>query len=88
MSAASPGLSDRLRKVWAATRLDPTRLGRGRYRRARQLLIGLPAIASALVTPLRSRASLQAENLALRHQLAVYERSRPRTRLHPADRVL
>jgi hypothetical protein len=36
---------------------------------------------------LRSRASLQIENLALRHQLGVYHRTCRRPRLHPADRI-
>jgi ABC-type transport system involved in multi-copper enzyme maturation permease subunit len=49
MSAVARSLPDRLRQVWAATRLDLTRLSRGRYRRARQLLIGLPVLASGLV---------------------------------------
>ena len=37
---------------------------------------------------LRSRASLAAENLALRHQLGVLSRSAKRPRLRPRDRVL
>lgn len=37
---------------------------------------------------LRSRADLQMEIFALRHQLAVYHRTAPRPRLRPADRVL
>ncbi len=36
----------------------------------------------------RSRAALQAENLALRHQLGVYQRSVKRPRVCPADRML
>lgn len=36
----------------------------------------------------RSRAELETELLALRHQLAVYQRSDKRPRLRPADRVL
>jgi len=43
----------------------------------------------AFVHPLfRSRLSLQIEILALRHQLAVYQRTRARPRLRPADRLL
>jgi transposase InsO family protein len=43
----------------------------------------------AFVTSLfRSRASLCLEHLALRHQLAVYQRSVPRPRLRTTDRVL
>ena len=49
MSATPRSLPDRLAQVWAATRLDLVRLNRGRFRRARQLLIGLPVLASALV---------------------------------------
>lgn len=48
----------------------------------------LQALAGFLFDPLRSRTSLQAEILALRHQLAVYERGRTRPRLRPADRIL
>ena len=36
----------------------------------------------------RSRAALQAENLALRHQLCVYQRSIKRPKVHLADRIL
>lgn len=36
----------------------------------------------------RSRAGLQAENLALRHQLCVYQRSVKRPNVRPADRIL
>ena len=36
----------------------------------------------------RSRLSLQIEILALRHQLAVYQRTCARPRLRPADRIL
>jgi hypothetical protein len=45
-------------------------------------------IASVLRDQLRSRLSLQVEILALRHQLAVHQRTCPRPRLHPADRIL
>ena len=34
-----------------------------------------------------SRATLQLENVALRQQVAVLKRERPRPRLHPLDRV-
>ena len=36
----------------------------------------------------RSRSALQAENLALRHQLCVYQRSVKRPRVKPADRII
>ena len=48
----------------------------------------LGALLSALLAPFRSRIALQAEVLALRHQLAVYQRARGRPRLKPADRIL
>jgi hypothetical protein len=41
-----------------------------------------------LRAPFRSRLALQAENLALRHQLAVYQRTCTRPRLKPEDRIL
>lgn len=41
-----------------------------------------------LAAVLKSRARFQAENLALRHQLCVYERSVKRPKVKPADRVL
>jgi hypothetical protein len=37
---------------------------------------------------IRSRASLQVENLALRHQLAVLRRTNRRPRFRPSDRIL
>jgi putative transposase len=50
------------------------------------------AVLVALVTNFafvfRSRLALQIEVLALRHQLAVYQRTERRPRLRPADRVL
>jgi len=38
--------------------------------------------------PFRSRASLQTENVALRHQLAVLRRTRRRPRIRHGDRIL
>ena len=46
------------------------------------------AILSLLPTLFRSRASMQAEILVLRHQLAVLQRAGRRPRLTPADRLL
>src|SRR5216683_3512921 len=46
------------------------------------------AFLSTLGTLFRSRLSLQVEIVALRHQLAVYQRSVRRPLLRPADRVL
>ncbi len=48
----------------------------------------LRILASLLPTALRSRTSLQLEIIALRHQLAVYQRRSPRPRIRSADRVL
>src|SRR5437762_13354788 len=48
----------------------------------------LVALFLSLRSCLRSRAVLQLEVLALRHQLQVLNRSRPRLRLVLADRVL
>ena len=41
-----------------------------------------------LAAMLKSRAALQAENLALRHQLCVLQRSVKRPKVKPADRIL
>jgi len=48
----------------------------------------LVSIWAAIIAGLRTRASMQLEILALRHQLAVYQRSPKRPRLRPADRLL
>jgi transposase InsO family protein len=48
----------------------------------------LVALVVAMVSMLRSRASLHLEVLALRHQLAVLQEGGRRPRLKPADRVL
>ena len=47
----------------------------------------LGAIVAALVGAFRPRAYIIAENLALRQQLAVLRRKRPRPRLFPVDRA-
>lgn len=47
----------------------------------------LRALVSAVFSPFRSRAALELESLALRHQLAVYQRTCTRPRLKPADRI-
>lgn len=47
----------------------------------------ITTLASTLFFMLRPRASLIAENLALRQQLAVLRRSAPRPRLRPSDRA-
>src|SRR5215470_11165168 len=46
------------------------------------------AVLTSLASMVRSRMALQIEIVALRHQLAVYQRSGHRPRLHPADRLL
>jgi hypothetical protein len=51
----------------------------------------MPPVISALMAFMaalfRSRASLHLEQLALQHQLAVYQRSVPRPRLRAIDRL-
>jgi putative transposase len=46
------------------------------------------AILSALGALFRSRLSLRVENIALRHQLAIYQRTIKRPRVRPEDRIL
>ena len=47
------------------------------------------ALVHLLSTAFRQRLALQLKTVALRHQLSVYERNRPRRfRVEPADRVL
>jgi len=47
------------------------------------------ALGHFLTAAFRGRLFLQLEIVALRHQLSVYERSRPRRfRIEPGDRVL
>src|SRR5918996_4330384 len=52
----------------------------------------MPRVVSILLTSIatwfRSRLSLQMELIALRHQVAVYQRSISRPKLQPADRLL
>ncbi len=48
----------------------------------------LSALLAALFTSFRSRAALQLEILALRHQVGVLQRSVKRPKLTPADRLL
>jgi transposase InsO family protein len=54
----------------------------------RSTLNTLPVLAAALSGSFKSRAALQLENLALRHQLGVLQRSVKRPKLAPADRLL
>src|SRR4030095_9806363 len=48
----------------------------------------LSALVAAVFASCRSRAALQLEILALRHQLGILQRSVKRPRLTPADRLL
>ena len=48
---------------------------------------GLHVVAILLRLLLQSRAALAAENLALRHQVAVLQRSVKRPRVHRRDRI-
>lgn len=45
------------------------------------------AILSALCALFKSRRSLRVENIALRHQLAIYQRTVKRPRIRPTDRI-
>ena len=47
----------------------------------------ISALLAFVVALFRSRAALCLENLALRHQVAVYKQTVPRPRLHPTDRL-
>ena len=54
-----------------------------------EVMLRCRSLVVALRSAARSRAALHLESLALRHQLAVLNRSRPpRLRLTAADRVL
>ena len=50
--------------------------------------ITLPLILTGILRVLRTRRALVLENLALRHQLAVLQRTARRPRLRTADRLL
>jgi hypothetical protein len=53
------------------------------------MLISLTTLLSTLCSLFRSRVALELENLALRHQIGVLQRSaRKRPRLTPVDRLL
>jgi hypothetical protein len=55
----------------------------------RQTLSVLPVLAAAVSSLLKSRTALQVENLALRHQISVLQRSaKARPQLTAADRFL
>jgi len=47
----------------------------------------LRALLGLLIGTFRSRMSLQLEIVALRHQLALYQRSSRRPWIHPSDRI-
>ncbi len=46
------------------------------------------AFLRTLGTLFRSQLSLRVENVALRHQLAIYQRTVKRPSIRPADRIL
>jgi hypothetical protein len=52
----------------------------------------MPAVVYAFLSTLgalfRSQLSLRVENVALRHQLAIYQRTVKRPSIRPADRIL
>jgi hypothetical protein len=48
----------------------------------------LTLILTGLLRGIRAQHALVLENLALRHQLAVLQRTAPRPRLRPSDRVV
>jgi putative transposase len=48
---------------------------------------GIVALLAFVASLFRSQISLSLENLALRHQLAVYKRTVARPRLTPTDRL-
>jgi hypothetical protein len=53
------------------------------------MVISLTTLFTTLSSIFRSRAALQLENLALRHQIGVLQRSaRKRLQLNPGDRLL
>jgi putative transposase len=53
------------------------------------MLISLTTLLATLCSLFRSRVALELENLALRHQIGVLQRSaRKRPRLTPVDRLL
>ena len=54
----------------------------------RSTLNTLQALTAAVSVTFKSRAALQLENLALRHQIGVLQRSVKRPKLVPADRLL
>ncbi len=54
----------------------------------RSALSALHVLAAAVSATFKSRAALQLENLALRHQLGVLQRSVKRPRLTSPDRLL
>jgi putative transposase len=58
------------------------------YRVFGSTLETIDAFAAAVSATFKSRAGLQLENLALRHQLGVLQRSVKRPELAPADRLL
>ena len=54
---------------------------------SRLALLPLQIVAAVTLATFKSRAALQAENLALRHQLAILQRSVERPKLTISDRL-
>jgi hypothetical protein len=52
------------------------------------MLSVISALLACIAGLFRSRASLHLEHLTLRHQLAVYQHTIHRPRIHPTDRLL
>ena len=60
-----------------------------KFRPARSMMTGMiTLILTGLLCVLRTRRALVLENLALRHQLTVVQRTAPRPRLRTSDRLL
>src|SRR4029077_12946112 len=68
--------------------LTPSASSTLKFQRARWMMAAmLTLILSGLLRGARTQHALVLENLALRHQLAVLQRTAPRPRLRPSDRV-
>ena len=68
--------------------LTPSASSALNFRPARSMMASmLTLILTGLLLAVRTRRALVLENLALRHQLAVLQRTAPRPRLRPSDRV-
>src|ERR1700733_12184014 len=75
------------RPVYRVGRSDSRVTGSGAGANLAGMLATLKAVIGTLRSALRPRASLVAENLVLRQQLAILRRATPRPRLRPIDRA-